>query len=446
MSTNFTLAAQCQLKRDEIHELLNLSSAAKRELEAEKHLNNDKNINTTNTNTTTGMRRSIHDMLPQWCMLLTAAQVCSLMQHTLVRVSIPKNKQALLIHGNKYMRLSSSPEKQKEQQEEEQQKQKQSYYRIGKIVAVLPRPRTKSEISTTTSSVDPTVGEHLSDWLLQINFGEVTDLIGAKYVSNESFTAEEHTVFLRSCLTTQTHTTTSAITAMDAEMIARNVEYIRRFTAEVVGERNSTHSTEQTTGVSSTTNPHDNNIAGGGSRKRPRDEVNAVGEGLNDDESTVDDNDNDDNNNKNNNNNNNDAAYGGQSTVVSNEVLKEMQQQLRGLRELLNSKNDDMQRVLLATRQAEVAHNAEKEQYHAKVVSLGEALRSAEREQAALHEQRQQDKEKTNMLTVQLKRIVEHTQKFKQVSDTAAEWLHSNTKEPEEVLRRLNEKIAEMKS
>ncbi|KEG08584.1 hypothetical protein DQ04_06861000 [Trypanosoma grayi] len=102
-----------------------------------------------------------------------------------------------------------------------------------------------------------------------------------------------------------------------------------------------------------------------------------------------------------------------------------------------------MQRVLHAQRQAETEHRTAVEQWRNKTEEQGQAMRRTERALAEERAAQQERREKTDMLVAQLKKLAEQTRRFKEVTDTLAEWLHMSTRQPEEVLARLKEKMAE---
>ncbi|KEG06245.1 hypothetical protein DQ04_15051020, partial [Trypanosoma grayi] len=117
MASNYGLAAQCQLRRDELHELLTLSAVATQA--------DGGGSGTSNGNA----------VLPLWRTLLTAAHVRALVLHALVRVSVPKSKQQLLIRGNKYTNAGGGAGASAENNNHHQQQQ---VYRVGQIVALVP--------------------------------------------------------------------------------------------------------------------------------------------------------------------------------------------------------------------------------------------------------------------------------------------------------------------
>ncbi|KAF5220926.1 hypothetical protein TcYC6_0036240 [Trypanosoma cruzi] len=406
MSSNYTLASQCQLRRDEMHELLVLAAAA---------------ASTLDTASGNGVGPKECSKLALWRMLLSEAHVRTLMVHALVRVSVPKSKQQLLIHGNKYMKASSSAKGSTEGQ--------QHNYRVGKVVALIPRPRGSSDVTKTTSDAPP-AGSLLSDWLLGVDFGEATELLGAKYVSNEPFSPEEHAVFLRSCLSTHTDTTKASapMTAPEADVVVRNLHDIRKYVTAVVEER-SGKAAAAVSGVGGIKRPRDDAAAAlgkeeGGNRHKKEDDE--------DEEETL-----------------TRAQLLAERARHREErhrweaLLDEQQRHLSGLRQLLNSKNGEIQRVLHTQRQAEAAHRAEMEQWKVKMEEQGQTIRRSERMLADEREVQKENREKTEKLVAQLKKLAEQTRRFKEVSDTVADWLRLGTKQPEEVLVALKRKLAE---
>ncbi|RNF01381.1 hypothetical protein TraAM80_07029 [Trypanosoma rangeli] len=401
MPSNYAVASQCQLRRDEMHELLALSAAAGN-----------------------GTETAEEDKLPLWRMLLTEAHVRSLLAHTLVRVSVPKNKQQQLIHGNKYVQANAQANSSTEGQ--------QHHYRVGKVVALVPRPRASPGGLQTATDASP-AASLLSEWLLGINFGETTDLLGAKYVSNEPFSAEEHAVFVRSCLSTRADTTTAAsalMSAAEADVVVRNLYDIREYVRAVVAARGGKAAAV---------------VSGAAGRKHPRDSAAAALGGTG---------------NEGNCNDNEDDCDGEGGLLTREELLverarhreercrweslrDEQQRHLSGLRQLLNSKNGEIQRVLHTQRQAEAEHRTEIEQWRAKTEQQGQTIRRTERMLAEEREVQRENREKTEKLVAQLKKLVEQTRRFKEVSDTVAEWLRLGTKQPEDVLASLKIKLAE---
>ncbi|RNF22801.1 uncharacterized protein Tco025E_03116 [Trypanosoma conorhini] len=408
MPSNYALASQCQLQRDELHELLALSASA-----AGAGADGG------------GAGAPACDKLPLWRLLLTEAHVRSLLVHALVRVSVPKSRQQQLIQGNKYVQAGLQATGATAGQ--------QHHYRVGKVVALVPRPRAASDGPQTKADASP-AASLLSEWLLGLDFGEATELVGAKYVSNEPFSAEEHAVFVRSCLSTRIGTAAAApalMTAAEADVVVRNLHDIRQYVAAVVAARGGKAAATATV------------VAGVGARKRPRDGAD-IGDGS-----------------SNNNNNNNEPDFDAEAELLSREQLlverarhreerrrweslrDEQQRHLSGLRQLLNSKNGEIQRVLHAQRQAEAEHRTELEQWRGKTEEQGQAMRRIERELAEEREVQKEHREKTERLVAQLKKLAEQTRKFKEVSDAVAEWLRLGTKQPEEVLASLKRKLAE---
>ncbi|CBH18263.1 hypothetical protein, conserved [Trypanosoma brucei gambiense DAL972] len=414
MSTNYALASQCQLRRDELGELLALATIV--ESHSKMPSSVDGGVGNNSISTESSDRNAI---VALWHTFLTSAHVRSLTTDTLVRVSIPKSKQQLLIHDNEHIRPAA--------QSSESTKNKQQYYRLGSVMTIVPHPRAvpENQQTTATNANDVGTAAHLSSWLLQINFGDVAELLSAKYVSNEPFTAEEHTVYVRSYVAKCLNSNIPLSSTSYAEVVARNVKDIHRFVEAVKVHRKGNGETalQPSSGVTL------------GATKRLRSEVGDVGDGV--------DNDSDDDDFTHRTVGN---GYGSDKHDRQAKLVEDQERRLVALRQHLNSKNNELQRLLQAQKRAAADHLAQQEQWNIKAESQGTALRRAEKELVEERAKRQQQQEKTDKLITQLKRLAEQTRKFKDVSDTVAEWLCVSSRQPEEVRARVQEKMAENKN
>ncbi|KAH8604932.1 hypothetical protein ERJ75_001658900 [Trypanosoma vivax] len=416
MPSNYALAAQCQLFRDAISELFLLAAeGVATEVEQEGE-------NRSGASSGNDTAQHSESFLPLWRAILTPSLVRSLIVRTLVRVSIPKNKQHQLLQSNKFIRAAGGP------LDENGRGKQMSCYRVGTVMAVVANPlissRTKPPASTGNEGGG---GKYLSDWLLQINFGEVTELLMAKYVSNEPFTDEEHSIFVRSSMSAAINAKSTLLPADEADVVARNIRDIGLFVEAVKAQRRGATSRAEV----DVTALHPRADAAGASRKRGRGEVGRVGEGVLDGqeaEGCV-----------------SDEEFTGQrgpsSADVSPRLVEELQRQLGALRQLLNSKNSDVQRLLQLQKKAADDHAAEQQQWKAKAEAQGLAIRRAEKALADERARQREHEEKTQRLVTQLKRLADQTRKFKEVSDTVAEWLQCSSRQPDEVLALVREKM-----
>ncbi|CCD16145.1 unnamed protein product [Trypanosoma congolense IL3000] len=416
MPTNYGLAAQCQLRREDFSELFALVAGAEADCAVPDELSD--------SNCSSAVSQSIP--LRLWRTLLTGAHIRSLMLHTLVRVSIPKSKQALLVHGNRHMNSSARPG-------DSSSSGKQQHYRVGCVVAVVPRPQSsESRQATAAAANSEDTAALLSSWLLQINFGEAAELLAAKYVSNEPFTKEEHLVYVRSCVSKCANAPVALSSTGETDVVARNVQDIHRFVEAVRSQRNEpSYSSSQ----QKTANSGDGNTCH--AKKRFRAEPGAVGDGI-------DDSDDDDNN------ENGHGVVRGVCTAVKCKqqarLVEDQERRLVALRQHLNNKNDELRQILQEQKQAARDHAAQQEQWNAKAEAQGLAMHRVEKELAEERAAKQLLQEKTDQLVTKMKCLAEQTRKYKSVSDTVAEWLCVTSRKPEDVLERVQEKMAETKT
>jgi DNA repair exonuclease SbcCD ATPase subunit len=446
MPASFALATDCQLFRKDVEGVLTLAA---RLLVSSSSSNGNASSNGNGTTAEPSATTASSSCLaagPLIGAVLTEANVRSLLLNTLVRVLVPTQRQAALLHDNKYVQMADAAAKKNRLEHQQEQQQPQNHnmnssarktgasfplsedeglqpqqYRVGRVVGVVPKPGAKGSTAASATTVDVS-----QRWLLAVYVGECVEPFTIAAISDDVFTATEHRIFVQSALSTnrdegsrrasvlpsQQPALLSAEAAATVQAAIADLRRVLEVVDAVVAKNDERTSETETAAAAKVNACRDEVMQRASGAKRPREGKDdlttttaTTAEHSSDGATPL-------------------STFFGHGAASQAARLARLTddvtargQQLQQLRKLLQQKDQEVKSTLQQQQQMEARHRAEVDVWRAKVEEQSREQERTAKEVAEALEQRDRLLEEAN---TKLRRLAGMATKYKQVVDTVA--------------------------